>query len=135
MKPSRLSGATPRIGDLKGNLSSKNEVIVKLKNELDSAIRLVVHARESLDNELDTEWAQKKLSVDKNFLSKLKELTSSFNSLTESKIRLDKAEKAMERELTADEEREAVKGYLMEMVPSELTQFIKEVRETRGIIT
>jgi len=96
---------------------SKNEVIVKLKVELDAAIKLVVHARESLDNELDSEWAQKKLSVDANFLKKLAQLTASFNSLTESKIRLDKAEKAMERDLTAEEEAEAVVGYLAMLTP------------------
>ena len=112
-------------------MASKNEVFVQLKNELDSAIKLVVHARESLDNELSTEWAQKKLSVDANFLKKLKELTASFNSLTESKIRLDKAEKAIERDLTPEEECEAVKLYLMELSPIDLRTLVKEVRERR----
>lgn len=115
-------------------MAGKNEVFVKLKDELDKTIKLVVHARESLDNELDSEWAQKKLSVDKAFLAKLKELTSSFNSLTESKIRLDKAEKAIEAELTPAEEREAVKRYLMDMVPSDMVQLVKEAREARGVI-
>jgi hypothetical protein len=115
-------------------VAGKNEVFVKLKDELDKTIKLVVHARESLDNELDNEWAQKKLSVDKAFLAKLKELTSSFNSLTESKIRLDKAEKAIEAELTPAEEREAVKRYLMDMVPSDMVQLVKEARETRGVV-
>jgi uncharacterized protein YdcH (DUF465 family) len=114
--------------------NSKNEVFVRLKDELDKTIALVVHARESLDNELDSEWAQKKLSVDKAFLAKLKELTASFNSLTESKIRLDKAEKAIEKELTPEEEREAVKYYLMAMKPSDMVQLVKEAREARGIV-
>jgi len=115
-------------------MAGKNEVFVKLKDELDKTIKLVVHARESLDNELDSEWAQKKLSVDKAFLAKLKELTSSFNSLTESKIRLDKAEKAIEAELTPAEERDAVKRYLMDMVPSDMVQLVKEAREARGVV-
>lgn len=116
-------------------MASKNEVFVALKNELDSAIKLVVHARESLDNELNTEWAQKKLSVDQNFLKKLKELTASFNSLTESKIRLDKAEKAIERDLTPEEELAAVKGYLIELEPWDLTQLVKIVRAERdGVV-
>jgi hypothetical protein len=99
--------------------STRNAVITKLKAELDAAIALVVHARESLDNELDSEWAQKKLSVDEKFLKKLTQLTASFNSLTESKIRLDKAEKAMERDMTTTEEVEAVTRYLSELTAQE----------------
>lgn len=117
-----------------GKVNQKNEVFLKLKEELDRTIALIVHARESLENELDTEWAQKKLAVDKAFVAKLKELTASFNSLTESKIRLDKAERAIEAELTATEEREAVKQYLMDLTGAEFVQLVKEARETRGVI-
>lgn len=109
-------------------MASKNAIITRLKEELDAAIRLVVHARESLENELSSEWAQKKLAIDKTFVSKLRELTASFNSLTESKIRLDKAERAMEQDLSPEEEREAVKGYLMDMTPGELRTLVAEVR-------
>lgn len=98
----------------------RNKVVVKLKQELDQAIQLVTHARESLSNELQTEWAQKKLSVDDKFLKKLKEMTASFNSLTESKIRLDKAEKAMEQDMTPDEELATVRAYLQDMAPPAL---------------
>lgn len=112
-------------------MASKNEVIVRLKEELDEAIKLVVHARESLSNELQSEWAQKKLAVDKTFVSKLKELTASFNSLTASKIQLDKAEKAMERDLTPEEERAAVMGYLADMEPGELRSFVAAVKRAR----
>lgn len=112
--------------------TSRNAVIIRLKDELDAAIALVVHARESLENELDSEWAQKKLSVDKAFLAKLKELTASFNSLTESKIRLDKAEKAMENDMTPEEEFEAVKQYLADLKPSELRAMVADIRRARG---
>lgn len=110
---------------------TKNELILRLKDELDRTIALVVHARESLENELDSEWARKKLAVDKAFVSKLKELTASFNSLTESKIRLDKAERAMEADMTPSEEREAVKIYLSNMPPLDMVQLCKEAREMR----
>lgn len=120
-----------KAGMASGKVNQKNAIFLKLKDELDRTIALVVHARESLENELDTEWAQKKLSVDKAFVAKLKELTASFNSLTESKIRLDKAERAIEAELTPAEEREAVKQYLMDLPPADLVQLVKEARETR----
>lgn len=112
-------------------MANKNAQIIQLSTELDKTIALVVHARESLTNELDSEWAQKKLSVDDKFLKKLKELTASFNSLTESKIRLDKATKAVERDLTPEEERDAVVGYLMDMNPWEMSQLCKKARAQR----
>lgn len=111
--------------------STRNAVVTRLKEELDRTIKLVVHARESLDNELDSEWAQKKLSVDAAFLKKLAALTASFNSLTESKIRLDKAEKAMERDLTAEEEREAVVGYLLGLKAQEAWNVFNDSRRIR----
>lgn len=110
---------------------TRNAVIVKLKEELDAAIELVVHARESLDNELSSEWAQKKLSVDDKFLKKLAQLTASFNSLTESKIRLDKAEKAMERDMTPDEEAEAVTRYLADLKAQEAWDIFNASRRLR----
>lgn len=115
-------------------MPSKNEQVFQLKKELDASLRLIVHARESLENELDTEWAQKKLGIDKAFVSKLKELTSAFSSLTDAKIRLDKAEKGLEAEMTLTEEREAVKLYLMDMKPSDFVQLVKEAREARGVV-
>lgn len=110
-------------------------MVMRLKDELNAALAVVAHARESLTNEMNTEWAQKKLSVDDKFLKKLQSMTAAFNSLTESKIRLDKAERAMEADMTPEEEREAVKQYLMDMVPSDLSAFIADVRATRGVVT
>lgn len=95
--------------------TTRNKIVVRLKSELDAAIEIVAHARESLSNEMQSEWAQKKLSVDDKFLKKLKEMTAAFNSLTESKIRLDKAERLMEQDMTPEEEQETVVRFLAEL--------------------
>lgn len=110
----------------------RNQMILRLKEELNAALAVVSHARESLTNEMNGEWAQKKLSVDDKFLRKLKEMTASFNSLTESKIRLDKAERAMEADMTPEEEREVVKQYLAAMAPIDLRTLVAEIRRERG---
>lgn len=112
--------------------SSRNKLIVRLKDELQNTIELVTHARESLTNELSSEWAQKKLSVDDKFLKKLKELTASFNSLTESKIRLDKAEKAIEEDMTPAEEQEAVMRYLADLTDGELRSLVARAKELKS---
>lgn len=111
--------------------TNKNELIVKLKEELDSTIRLVVSAREKLEAEFTKYYSDKMAAMDDKFLRKLKELTSSFNSLTESKIRLDKAEKALERDLTAAEELDAVKNFLIELPNSDFHILLNDVRDGR----
>lgn len=107
-------------------------MVGRLKEELLAALAVVAHARESLTNEMNSEWAQKKLSVDDKFLRKLKEMTASFNSLTESKIRLDKAEMALEADLSPDEEHEVVLNYCTAMTPGEFRGFVAEVKRRTG---
>jgi hypothetical protein len=113
--------------------------VLRLKEELNLQLELVVHARESLENELSSEIAQKKLSIDKSFLSKLKELTACFNSLTDARIRLDKSEKALEKEMTPQEEKEAVRAFVASLTVDERYNLIqmmwrdhKANRDSRG---
>lgn len=112
---------------------------IRLKQELNLILELVVHSRESLENELSSEFAQKKLSIDKAFLTKLKDLTACYNSLTDARIRLDKAEKAMEKEMTPQEEMAAVRAFVQSLTIDEAYRFIhtmwadhKARRDPRG---
>lgn len=105
-------------------VTARSERALRLKNELNLVLELVVHSREALQNELNTEFAQKKLSIDKTFLTKLKELTACFNSLTASRIQLDKAERAMEKEMTPQEEREAVFNFMASLTLDESYRLI-----------
>lgn len=105
---------------------TRNVVIVRLKNELDAAIELVSQARETLSLEMSGSvrvW--KTQGVESAFLKKLQQLTASFNSLTESKMRLDKAEKQMEADMTPGEEAEAVLAYLRDL--PDLAKFLKRL--------
>ena len=106
---------------------ARSERVVRLKDELNRILELVVHSRESLVNELDNEIAQKKLSIDTTFLKKLKELTACYNSLTDARIRLDKAEKSLEEDLTPMEEREAALDYIKGMDDKERAEMISEL--------
>lgn len=102
---------------------------IRLKEELNLILELVVHSRESLNNELQSEFAQKQFSVDKPFISKLKDLTACYNSLTDARIRLDKAEKAMEAEMTPQEEKAAVRAFIMSLENKERIQFLTSMLE------
>lgn len=108
----------------------RNKMILRLKEELDATLRVVASTREQLSKE--GELLEKAGLVDDKFLRKLKELTASFNSLTESKIRLDKAERAMEEDLTPEEERQAVLSYLVSCGWNEFQAVVSEARGTYG---
>lgn len=109
----------------RGTIRERNERVVRLKEELNLILQLVVHSRESLDNELDSEFAQKKLSIDEKFLRKLKELTACYNSLTDARIRLDKSERSLEKEMTPAEERETVRAFVRSMELNERSEFLR----------
>lgn len=123
----------------KPGVTERSARALLLKNELNVILELVVHAREALQSELSTEFAQKKLSIDKPFLDKLKGLTACFTELTASRIRLDKAEKEMEAEMTPVEELNAIESHVMSMANEERYNFIQRlwaahraVRDPRG---
>lgn len=103
--------------------------VIRLKEELNLILELVVHSRESLENELDTEFAQKKFSIDKSFLAKLKDLTACYDKLTDARIRLDKSEKAMEAEMTPQEEKAAVRAFILSLENKERIQFLNSLME------
>lgn len=98
-----------------------------LKTELNAILALVQHSREALQNELSSETAQKKLFIDEKFIKKLKELSSCFGSLTDARIRLEKAEKAMEKEFTPEQEKQAVREFVAELEGRERGKFIRDL--------
>lgn len=127
---------------VRDGIAKRSERALRLKNELNLILEMVVHAREALQNELNTEFAQKKISIDKPFLDRLKGLTACFTQLTESRIRLDKAEKEMEAEMTPAEEREAVRAFVKSLSMDESYRLIhmlwddhkaRRVADGRGI--
>lgn len=103
----------------------RNKIILQLKDELNAALELISNSRKLLSDRVYQ-------ADDDKFLRRLKDMTASFNSLTESKIRLDKAERAMEADMTPEEERAAVKSYLADLLPSELRALVAEIRRERG---
>lgn len=101
--------------------------IIRLKEELNLILELVVHSREALTNELDSEFAQKKRSIDAVFLKKLKELTIMYETLTKSRISLDKAEHALEREMTPADELRAVRDFIKSLEPMERGENLRDL--------
>lgn len=80
---------------------------------------LVVHAREALQNEVSGAIAQRKEYIDSDWLKRFKELASTFNSLTDARIRLDKSERSLENDLSPEEEKHAVIDFFKALEPQE----------------
>jgi hypothetical protein len=113
----------------------KNERVVRLKDELNKVLDLVVHSRQALENELSGGIAQKAQFIDKVFMSKLKDLSSCYNTLTDSRIRLDKAEASLEKDMTPEDEKRAVTEYIMAMNARERGIFLKSMVTKHNDIT
>lgn len=96
---------------------------VKLKNELNTMLELVVNIRERLVNEIDD--AKQMKFIDKGFMSKLKDLAQIFDRLTSARIQLDKAERALEAEMTPYQELQAVRSFIRELGGVERADFLK----------
>lgn len=100
-----------------------------MKDELIKVLDLVTRCRESIEAEVSTGTAAKMRSVDIDFLKRLKELSVIFNNMTDARIRLDKAEKQLENDLTPAEEQAAVVEYIHSMPNLERGVFLRQAAE------
>lgn len=97
---------------------------IRLKNELNLMLELVVNIRERLESELKDAVSDK--FINRDFVSKLKDLSQIFERLTSARIQLDKAERAMEAELTPAQEKDAVKNFVRALVGFERGEFLRD---------
>ena len=115
------------------SVRDRNAMVGRLKDELLAALSIVAEARESLTREIeDHKQRWSKLGVDDKMLKRLTTLTTAFGNLTDSKIRLDKAELALEEDLSPEEEHEVVLNYCSAMTPGEFRGFVAEVKRRTG---
>ena len=105
---------------LNGQLATKPGVTersaraIRLRNELNLILELVVKMRERLERELaESDQVQSKF-IGKDFIDKVNKLAQSYERLTSSRIALVKAEKAAEDEMTPAQEMEAVRTFVLE---------------------
>lgn len=110
-------------------LTERNQRVIRMKDELIKVLDLVTRCRESLEGEVSEGLAAKMKGVDLDFLRRLKELTVMFSNMTDARIRLDKAEKLLENDLTPLEERQAVIEYIHSMENQDRGEFLRTQAE------
>lgn len=113
----------------KTTLRERNERVIRMKDELIKVLDLVSRCRQSIEDEVSTGVAAKMKSIDVDFLKRLKELSVIFNNMTDARIRLDKAEKMLENDLTPAEEQQAVIDYIKALPSQERGEFIRRAAD------
>ena len=127
LQPVSLAHRLDKELKIKPGVAERSARAIRLKEELNLILELVVHSREALENELSSEFAQKKLSVDKAFIGKLSDLTRCYQALTASRIQLDKSERTMEAEMTPAQEKQAVRDFVASLGADERYDIIHEM--------
>jgi hypothetical protein len=122
--PGRLAKGKP------DTVTVRNERVMRLKDELNKILSLVVDSREALTRELElaeSPYKKEKESITTNYLKKLRELTVMFRELTASRIALDKAERTLERDMTPADAKAAVQEFILSLPARERGLFIKRL--------
>lgn len=108
-------------------ISKYDNLVIRLEDELEAMIKLAAMQREALKNEMFSGMAYKQQAADAKGIKALKDLTAAYNSLTDSKVRLDKTAKERAAKMTPDEEREAVVTYIKSLPATERTQLLRRL--------
>lgn len=110
------------------------DLVVRLETELDNLIKMFAWARETLETEMLSGLTPGKHGLHESLVKKLKELTIGMNSVVESKIKYDRAKRAMAKDMTPEEEMAAVIEYICALVPEKKSELRNRLHH-RGVYT
>lgn len=114
-------------------MSNKIEsMLVRLENELDSLINMFAFARKSLENELLSGLGASQRALSDKDAKKLKELALGMSTAVECKIRWDKAKKELAKNMTHQEEMDAVVAYIVNLSTEDANR-LRDKLHDRGI--
>lgn len=86
--------------------------VLRLEDLLKDYLHLINHQLIGLKNECFQGMGYKAEASDAKILQKIKDLGAAFNSATDSKVRLDKTAKDRAKEMTEEDEKEAVREWI-----------------------
>lgn len=109
--------------------ASHEHMVTRLQDELDRMIKLLSHAREATENELFEGLGYKKLALTDKDLKKLNGLADLAKSVVDTKVKFDKAMKAMADRMTPAEEKAAVVAYLKACEAQDRADIINRIKD------
>lgn len=110
---------------LKPGVVSKTARAIRLKDELQKMLQLVVNVRSRLETELE-DAVQAKF-IDRTYVGKLKDLATMYERLTGSHIQLLKTEKTIEDAMTPAQEKQAVRDFVASLSLTEGGDLIEDL--------
>ncbi len=96
----------------------------RIVEEVERCIRMLHTILDTLEAELTFAMGLKNPGLPKGCLTQMKEAVACLNSLTDSKVRLDKSAKLMADSMTSEEETEAVRSFVRGMSDKERAAFL-----------
>jgi hypothetical protein len=101
--------------------------VVRLENELERFVKLIALQLEGLTNEAaDALNPSSPAIASAETLRKLKDLGATFNSATDAKVRLAKAQELVSKMLTPEQELEAMRKILRAMPQAARSEWLRE---------
>lgn len=92
-------------------LAKYDDKSVRLIDELEEMLKILVFQRETLKNQLHSGYGYKQDTIDLKAVTASKELSMAYTRMVEAQIKLDKHLKAVAEMMTPEEEMEAVEKY------------------------
>lgn len=102
--------------------------VVRLQDELDSLIKIFSHLRECFENEMMDGLGYLKKGVPIGLMKQGTELTKMMTAVVDSKIRFDKAAKAMADLMTPEDEWAACLKFVQSMTPEDRKSWLNSLR-------
>lgn len=102
--------------------------VARIQDELDALIKIFSHMRESFENEMMEGLGFKQLAVTDKQLKQAEQLSKIMTAVVASKIRYEKAAKALAESMTPEEERKACLDYVKSLDPKDRRNWVECLR-------
>ncbi len=108
-------------------LAKYDDKSVRLIDELEEMLKILVWQRETLGNQVKAGFGYKQDTIDLKAVTASKELSMAYTRMVEAQIKLDKHLKAVADMMTPEEEKEAVEKYFQVLETGEAGKLLSKI--------
>jgi hypothetical protein len=108
-------------------LAKYDDKSVRLIDELEEMLKILVWQRETLGNQVKAGFGYKQDTIDLKAVTASKELSMAYTRMVEAQIKLDKHLKAVADMMSPEEEKEAVEKYFQTLETGEAGKLLSKI--------